>query len=882
MKVCFLIQKHPVTGHLHLYRKCPMSTEPTLKLDLPLLLPEMPDARDRCVRTLLDLLRVREGLTHVHIVGAEGPIPAQLCVHYDRNRMSLERVRELALSVGARITDRFGHYSARLPQSVTARSARTLATRLTRLPGVLEADVSAAGALRLEFDRDLADLVQLAAELRADGLDINAAALRRPAAVPQVAVAPTTGDEGHEHAQGPADHARHVHAKGEKGHAHGGLFGEHTELVFSLTTGALLLCGWLLGRSQAVPSWLPTTLYVAAYGFGGWFTLQEAIENLRVRRFEIDTLMLVAAAGAAALGEWGEGALLLFLFSLGHALERWAMGRARRAIEALAGLAPEMALVRRGDRTEEVSVNRLVPGDVIVVRPNERLAADGVVVAGNSSVNQAPITGESVPVDKRAAADPDAELARFDHAAPEHRVFAGTINGARALEVKVARPAGQTTLARVIRMITEAEAQRSPTQQFTERIERVFVPCVLALAALLLLAWMVIDEPFSASFYRAMAVLVAASPCALAISVPSAVLSGVARAARSGVLVKGGAALENLGTLTAIAFDKTGTLTKGEPRLTDVVPAAGTTEAQLLRVAVAVEQRSDHPLAAAIVAGARERLDPGVTVAPASEIEGMTGRGVKAKLGGEAVHIGKPVLFDELDGPRPPAGVTEANAQLVAAGRTTMIVRRGEHYLGVLGVMDAPRPQAAEVMRRLRAAGIQRLIMISGDNQRVAEAVAAQVGLTEARGDLLPEDKVSTIQALRKDAGKVAMVGDGVNDAPAMANATVGIAMGAAGSDVALETADVALMADDLAKLPFAVALSRRTSKVIRQNLWVSLGVVAVLIPATIAGLNIGAAVLFHEGSTLLVVVNALRLLAFAEENASNGVPAVPVATNHR
>ena len=875
MKVCFLIQKHPVTGHLHLYRKCPMSTEPTLKLDLPLLLPEVPDARDRCVRTLLDLLRVREGLTHVHIVGAEGPMPAQLCVHYDRDRMSLERVRELAQSVGARITDRFGHYSGRLPQSVTARSARTLATRLTRLPGVLEADVSAAGALRLEFDRDVADLEQLAAELRAHGLDINAAALRRPAAVPQLAVAPATGDEGQEH-------ARHVHAKGEKEHAHDGLFGEHTELIFSLTTGSLLLCGWLLDRSQAAPSWLPTTLYVAAYGFGGWFTLQEAIENLRARRFEIDTLMLVAAAGAAALGEWGEGALLLFLFSLGHALERWAMGRARRAIEALAELAPEMALVRRGDRTEEVSVNRLVPGDVIIVRPNERLAADGVVVAGNSSVNQAPITGESVPVDKRAAADPDAELARFDHAAPEHRVFAGTINGTRALEVKVARPAGQTTLARVIRMVTEAEAQRSPTQQFTERIERVFVPCVLALAALLLLAWMVIDEPFSASFYRAMAVLVAASPCALAISVPSAVLSGVARAARSGVLIKGGAALENLGTLTAIAFDKTGTLTKGEPRLTDAVPAAGTTEAQLLRVAVAVEQRSDHPLAAAIVAGARERLDPGVTVAPASEIEGMTGRGVKAMLGGEAVHIGKPVLFDELDVPRPPADVTEANAQLVAAGRTTMIVRRGERYLGVLGVMDTPRPQAAEVMRRLRAVGIQRLIMISGDNQRVAEAVAAQVGLTEARGDLLPEDKVNTILALREDVGKVAMVGDGVNDAPAMANATVGIAMGAAGSDVALETADVALMADDLAKLPFAVALSRRTSKVIRQNLWVSLGVVAVLIPATIAGLNIGAAVLFHEGSTLLVVVNALRLLAFAEENASKGVPAVPVATNHR
>ena len=372
-----------------------------------------------------------------------------------------------------------------------------------------------------------------------------------------------------------------------------------------------------------------------------------------------------------------------------------------------------------------------------------------------------------------------------------------------------------------------------------------------------------IDEPFTATFYRAMAVLVAASPCALAISVPSAVLSGVARAARGGVLIKGGAALENLGSLTSIAFDKTGTLTEGKPKLTDAVPAPGATEDELLAVALAVEEHSDHPLASAVVAGARERLAGRMKVATVADVKSITGRGVQALVDGQTVHIGKPVLFSELPDSALPAAVEDANKQLVANGRTTMVVRQGPRFLGVLGVMDTPRPIAAQVMAELRQLGIKQLILISGDNQQVADAVAKTVGLTEARGDLMPEQKVEAIKKLSEEHGKVAMVGDGVNDAPAMANATVGIAMGAAGSDVALETADVALMADDLAQLPFAVGLSRSSSRIIKQNLWVSLGVVVLLIPATIFGLGIATAVLFHEGSTLVVVANALRLLAY-------------------
>jgi Zn2+/Cd2+-exporting ATPase len=665
-------------------------------------------------------------------------------------------------------------------------------------------------------------------------------------------------------AKTPDDHGKdHDHAKGgDHGHPHGGMFGERTELIFAGLSGAMLAAGWLLGHRME--GLVPLGFYVAAYGFGGYFTLREAVGNIIKRRFEIDTLMLVAAAGAAALGQWAEGALLLFLFSTGHALEHYAMGRARRAIEALAELAPQTATVRRGETTVEIPVEDLVVGDIVTVRPNERLPSDGVIVQGESSVDQAPITGESVPVDKRAAPDPALD---FDKASAEHRVFAGTINGPGALEVRVARVASETTLARVVKMVAEAEAQQSPTQQFTNRFERIFVPSVLAGVSLLMFAWVVIDEPFSVSFYRAMAVLVAASPCALAISVPSAVLSAVARAARGGVLVKGGGPLENLGTLTAIAFDKTGTLTEGKPTITDVAPAEGVDERELLSVAVAVERLSDHPLAAAVVRDGEERLkDHPVPIA--DEVQSLTGKGVQARVAGETVVIGKPKHFESGPGARPSEALWSTVQQLETGGRTVMVVKSGDRYLGAIGLMDTARPAAKGVISRLRAMGIKRIVMLSGDNQSVADAIAAKLGLDEAMGGLMPEDKVRIIQEMKGKEGRVAMIGDGVNDAPALANATVGVAMGAAGSDVALETADVALMADDLNHLPFVVGLSRQTSSIIKQNLWVSLGVVAVLIPATLFGLKIGAAIIFHEGSTLLVVVNALRLLAYRDKAA--------------
>lgn len=659
---------------------------------------------------------------------------------------------------------------------------------------------------------------------------------------------------------------KHMHSENEEqqGHEHGGVFGKHSEFYFSILCGLFLGAGFLVQKLVTdAPGWLSLVCYILAYFFGGFYTLKEAIESISKRKFEIDFLMLVAAAGAAALGEWPEGALLLFLFSLGHSLENMAMEKARKSIEALAGLAPKTAIVRRDGQQTEIPVEELKKGDIVIVKPNSKIPADGVVVSGSSAVNQAPITGESMPVDKTAIDNPDANGLEEKNVRPEHKVFAGTINGAGVLEIKTLKEAKDSTLSRVVQMVKEAEQQQSPTQQFTKRIERYYVPAVLLLVVLLIFAFLVIDESFSESFYRAMAVLVAASPCALAISTPSAVLSGVARAARQGVLIKGGRPLEDLGVLTAIAFDKTGTLTEGKPKLNKVVPLNGVRETELLKTAIAVERLSDHPLASAVVKGGLEKLGNPV-IDEAGNLKAVMGKGIEAFYQGKKIMIGNAELLKKDNRSSLSGEVLQQVELLQKEGNTTMIVQRGDEVIGIIGVMDLPRQEAGPVLKELKELGIKKMVMLTGDNQRVADAIAGQIGLTDAQGDLLPEEKVSAINQLRKKENKLAMVGDGVNDAPAMAKSTVGIAMGAAGSDVALETADIALMADKLENLPFAIGLSRKSKSIIRQNLFLSLGVVAVLIPLTILSLtNIGPAVAAHEGSTLVVVLNALRLLVY-------------------
>lgn len=647
-------------------------------------------------------------------------------------------------------------------------------------------------------------------------------------------------------------------------HHHKSYFGIDQELLFALAAGFFLCLGFVIETGFQSSS-IALIAYALTYFFGSVFTLKEAWHNLQHKRFEVDTLMLAAAVGAAVLGQWAEGGLLLFLFSLGHSLEHYAMGRAEHAIESLADLAPDIAHVRRDNRVFDIAVDELTIGDIILIRPNERLPADGFVIKGETNINQAPITGESIPQDKMPVSDVQAAREHPQRLAAQHRVYAGSINGAHTIEVEVSKTSSESTLAQVAKLVKQANIRQSKSQRFAKNFERYFVPSILIGVVLLLFAPVIIDEPFRDSFYRAMAVLVAASPCALAIAIPSAVLSGIAAAARNGVLIKGGAPLEALANLEAMAFDKTGTLTKGMPEITDIIPHSESSQEELLSVAIAVEMLSDHPIAQAMVRDGKRTLNISELTSHAEHLQNHVGLGVSADYQGQTVWIGKLELFAEKAGKPLSDEAQQAVEPLRQRGRTIFAVRMGERDLGVIGVMDSPREHASEAIQLLRDIGIARLMMLSGDNQMVAEAVAKEVGLDEATGDLMPEDKLAEIAKIAKQQ-TIAMVGDGVNDAPAMANATIGIAMGAASSATALETADVALMSEDLRHIAFAVGLSRKSRQIIVQNLWLSLGMVALLVPATLLGLGIGSAIIFHEGSTLLVVFNALRLLAYKHQ----------------
>jgi len=826
-----------------------------LKLEIPLILPEVPVEKDQCVQELISLLQEQKGLEKVHVSEAAGNGVPQLCFHYDPELISIDRVRSIAWQTGASITEKTGHKLIGVEGIRHPRHARSIERSLCDLNGIIEVSVSASGMVRAEFDTSQIDEAAIVKALRKEGLGITDTALEAGKYLRDT-------KETEKALKGKKP--EHEEKEGEEHEdAHGGLLGKNTELIFSILSGILLAIGFGLSFVDAVPSWVSLSLYIGAYFFGGFYTAKEAIQTVAKGGFEIDFLMLVAAIGAAILGEWAEGALLLFLFSMGHALEHFAMSKARKSIAALAELTPKTALLKKNGKTEEVGIEKLGIGDVIVVKPNTKIPSDGVVVSGESSVNQAPITGESVPVDKMPVDDPKKDYSNEKDIRDENRVFSGTINGNSTLEIKVTKESKDSTLSRLVKLVNEAQTQKSPTQRFTDKFEKYFVPSVLGLVVLLLGAFLVIDEDFSDSFYRAMAVLVAASPCALAISTPSAVLSGVARAAKSGVLIKGGRPLEDLGVLTALAFDKTGTLTEGKPKLTKVVPLNNTDENELLKMAIAVENLSDHPLAKAVVRDGKTRLE-GNNIPDAKDLEAVLGKGIKATLGKDKVYIGNLELYEALDDKKPSEKIAEKVKALEVEGNTTMLIRRNDEYVGIIALMDTPRAEAKSTLEQLMKIGIKRMVMLTGDNQKVADAVAKEIGLTDAWGSLLPEEKVDAIKKLRKKESKVAMVGDGVNDAPAMANSTVGIAMGAAGSDVALETADIALMGDKLEILPFAIGLSRKAKGIIKQNLWISLGVVAILIPSTILGLaGIGIAVLIHEGSTLVVVFNALRLLAY-------------------
>jgi Zn2+/Cd2+-exporting ATPase len=611
------------------------------------------------------------------------------------------------------------------------------------------------------------------------------------------------------------------------------------------TSGSALALGMLvaaLGGASTVARGAGVALFVVALLAGVGVTIRKAWTSLRVGSLDINVLMVIAAAGAAAIGQWSEAATVVFLFAVAQSLEARTLERARSAIRALMDLTPADALLRDAAGERRVPVDAIAIGGVIVVRPGEKIPLDGDVVAGQSEVNQAPVTGESLPVEK----------------APGDAVFAGTVNGRGALDVRVTRLRRDTTLARIIHLVERAQAQRAPSQALVERFARVYTPAVIALAVgVALVPPLVFHLAWSAWLYRALVLLVVSCPCALVISTPVSIVAALAGAARKGVLIKGGAHLERISALRCIAFDKTGTLTRGKPEVVDVVALDGGRASAVVGLAASLEQRSTHPIAQAIVDHA---LTERIEASAADGVTALTGRGTEGSVDGRRVLLGSHRLFDERQLCSP--AIHDRVDAMNASGRTAVLVAHDEQPIGIIAVADRSRETGRAAIEMLRRQGIHSIVMLTGDGTGTAQAIAGELGVDEVCAELLPEDKVAAVRALRERYGMVAMVGDGVNDAPALALADVGIAMGVAGSDAALETADVALMADDLLRIPYMLRLSRATVRNIRANLAISIVMKAAFVVAAVAGVaTLWMAVVADTGASVIVIANALRLL---------------------
>lgn len=616
------------------------------------------------------------------------------------------------------------------------------------------------------------------------------------------------------------------------------------KVLTSVASGLLLLIGFVIGYA-GVGSTPQFVMYVAAILIGGYYFGREAIEELIFEReVGIELLMSIAAIAATLMGEAGEGAMLVFLYSISEAAEGYTEEKTRSAIKALMDLTPKKALVRRDDRELEIPVEELLVGDTFIVKPGESLATDGEVIYGASSVNQAPVTGESVPVEK-AVGD---------------TVFAGSINGEGSLEVRATKTFANNTIARIIHMVEEAQEQKSKSQRFIERFGKRYSPAVLFVGIMIaVLPPLVVDASWNGWITRAIVFIVAAAPCALAISIPITLVATLGTGARQGVLIKGGLYVEELAKVKVVALDKTGTITRGEPEVTEVLPLSdGKSLEEIVTLASGVERRSQHPLAQAIINYAKaHKLSP----AEVNDFRSLTGAGASARLNGQTIYVGSPDLFEKQLG----VSLVGANGQISrmqAEGKTVIVVGDNLAAWGVIAIRDQVRPNARKAIQDLHNVGIEKVVMLTGDNERTAQTIAHEVGIDEVYADLKPEDKVTKVRELSQRFGHVGMVGDGVNDAPALAAATVGIAMGAAGTDVALETADVALMADDLEKLVYALRLARRNQSIVNQNLLLSSLVITVLVVGAVMGyFTLPVAVLGHEVSEFIVIGSGLRML---------------------
>lgn len=607
--------------------------------------------------------------------------------------------------------------------------------------------------------------------------------------------------------------------------------------------------GWISGQFNGEENIASIIAYAASILIGGYRLFNTGLKNLYRLNFDMKTLMTIAVIGAAFIGEWGEGATVVILFAISEALETYSMDKARQSIRSLMDIAPREALIRRGNQEMMISVDEILIGDIMIVKPGQKIAMDGIVLKGSSAINQAAITGESVPVAKTI----------------DDEVFAGTLNEEGLLEVKVTKHVDDTTIAKIIHLVEEAQAERAPSQAFVDRFAKYYTPVIMLIA----LGVAVIPPLFGADWntwiYQGLAVLVVGCPCALVVSTPVSIVTAIGNAARNGVLIKGGIHLEEMGSIKAIAFDKTGTLTKGVPVVTDYLSEDGATNEQL-KIIAALENGSQHPLATAIMKKAEEEnLD--YKSVDITDFTSITGKGIQGNINGETYFVGSPNLFEEIltDGIR--SELKEKIETLQSQGKTVMVAGTSSEITALIAVADEVRETSQTVIQKLHSLGIEKTIMLTGDNSRTANAIGNQVGVSDIKAELLPHDKLNYIKDLRQEFNRVSMVGDGVNDAPALAASTVGVAMGGAGTDTALETADIALMADDLGKLPFTVKLSRKALAIIKQNITFSLGIKLVALLLVIPGwLTLWIAIFADMGATLLVTLNSLRLLGVKDK----------------
>ncbi|SEM75213.1 Cd2+/Zn2+-exporting ATPase [Mesobacillus persicus] len=616
---------------------------------------------------------------------------------------------------------------------------------------------------------------------------------------------------------------------------------KHSTVIASFI---FLLIGWYSGHLDGEGTLTSVLAYAASILIGGYRLFITGLKNLLRFQFDMKTLMTIAVIGAAFIGEWGEGATVVILFAISEALETYSMDKARQSIRSLMDIAPNEALIRKGNQEMLIPVDEVEIGDIMIVKPGQKIALDGMVVKGNSAVNQAAITGESVPLAK----------------AINDEVFAGTLNEEGLLEVKVTKHVDDTTIAKIIHLVEEAQAERAPSQAFVDKFAKYYTPLIMLIALGVAVVPPLFGADWNTWIYQGLAVLVVGCPCALVVSTPVSIVTAIGNAAKNGVLIKGGIYLEEMGSIKAIAFDKTGTLTKGVPVVTDYLPQNGATD-ELFKMIAALENGSQHPLASAIMKKAEEKnLD--YQKVEISDFTSITGKGIKGKIQGETYYVGSPNLFEEIL----PNGITpyvkEKIETLQNQGKTVMVAGTSKGIMALVAVADEVRENSQKVIESLHSLGIEKTIMLTGDNSRTAHAIGKQVGVTDIKAELLPHDKLNYIKDLRKEFDRVSMIGDGVNDAPALAASTVGVAMGGAGTDTALETADIALMADDLGKLPFTVKLSRKALAIIKQNIAFSIGIKLIALLLVIPGwLTLWIAIFADMGATLLVTLNSLRLL---------------------